>query len=436
MRADDALPAGTVSAGAEAPGPRSRLAWFMRRAWWLHSIWALSFGVGVMLFARQGLAYADKMLMVLGLSWLVLFIALRFIVGPSNRAPHEPLARRGVRVITNYVIKNLYQQMFFFLVPIYASSATFSLSSYNFWLPPVLLVFAVLSTLDLVFDNFIMERRALAAAMYGVALFGVLNMLLPLALDIGHFPALLISAGLTSPAVALLSFRLRTVFTIKGMVLTLGMSAGLGAAAWFGRAAVPPAPLAMRDGAVGHGTLSSYECLPGKKRIMRVTELDGLRCGSMISEPGGLRERIFHVWKHQGETVLRVEPTLMSECDGEVYRSFLPVPSLPADPAGKWSCVVETQDGQLVGAMRFEVVDVRGWPSMLPSILPPGPSSDLPSGLSSSITDAGAVDGTGRGTGDASTVDGSVPADAGWARDADMADADASPGHADASQVR
>src|SRR5262249_49117691 len=158
--------------------PPSRLKRLLRRIWWFHSLFALSFGVGVMLFARAGLAHADKVLVALFASWTLMFIALRFIVGPANRREQEGLTRKGVRVATNYVIKQFYQQMFFFLTPLYASSATWSLSSINWWIAPVLLICAVVSTMDLVFDNFIMERRLLASAMYGLAMFGVLNVML------------------------------------------------------------------------------------------------------------------------------------------------------------------------------------------------------------------------------------------------------------------
>ena len=150
----------------DAPPP-SRLKRLLRKAWWLDSGFALSFGVGVMLFARAGLAHADKIMMALFVSWTLMFIALRFIVGPANRREDEAFLRRGIRLATNYIIKQFYQQMFFFLTPLYASSATWSLSSWNWWLAPVLLVCAVLSTMDLVFDNFVMERRFLASAMYG-----------------------------------------------------------------------------------------------------------------------------------------------------------------------------------------------------------------------------------------------------------------------------
>jgi len=184
-----------VVAAAEAAPPPGKLKRVLRRLWWFHSFFALAFGIGVMLFARAGLAHADKVMMALFASWLVMFIALRFIVGPANRKEQEGIGRKGVRVVTNYVIKQFYQQMFFFLTPLYASSATWSLSSWNWWLAPVLLVCAVVSTMDLVFDNFIMERRFLASAMYGLAMFGVLNVMLPLVAGFTHLNGLIIAAA-------------------------------------------------------------------------------------------------------------------------------------------------------------------------------------------------------------------------------------------------
>ncbi|MBZ0238746.1 MAG: DUF2914 domain-containing protein, partial [Deltaproteobacteria bacterium] len=301
----------------------------------------------MMLFARKGLAYADKVLLVLLLSWLLMFVALRFIVGPANRGEHENVLRKGVRLGTNYVIKQLYQQMFFFLVPLYASSATWSLTSFNWWMAPVLLVCAVVSTMDLVFDNVIMERRWLASAMYGLAMFGVLNVVLPLVFHFTHLTGLLIAAAATPVAVALLTFSVRSVLSFQGIVITLGTTLGLFAAVAYGRAAIPPAPLAMPETSVGHGTFGSYECLPASKHVVGQDQLDGLRCGSMLVEPGGVKEDVVHVWRHRGRTVARLVPTVL-HCDGEavVYRSELK--ELPPDPLGKWQCVTETVGGQLV----------------------------------------------------------------------------------------
>ncbi|MEZ4402691.1 MAG: hypothetical protein R3B06_21905 [Kofleriaceae bacterium] len=83
---------------AWARASAGKLQRLIKKIWWFHSLFALSFGVGVMLFARHGLAYADKLLMVLFLSWLIMFVALRFIVGPANRSDDERFLRKGLRL--------------------------------------------------------------------------------------------------------------------------------------------------------------------------------------------------------------------------------------------------------------------------------------------------------------------------------------------------
>ncbi|MBL4634966.1 MAG: hypothetical protein JKY56_13925, partial [Kofleriaceae bacterium] len=76
-----------MSASETTPKAGGKLQRIMQKIWWFHSFFALSFGVGVMAFARKGLAHADKVLIALGLSWILVFVAFRFIVGPANRSP-------------------------------------------------------------------------------------------------------------------------------------------------------------------------------------------------------------------------------------------------------------------------------------------------------------------------------------------------------------
>jgi hypothetical protein len=343
----------------------------LRRLWWFHSFFALSFGIGVMLFARAGLAHADKVMMALFASWLVMFVALRFIVGPANRREQESVGRKGVRVVTNYVIKQFYQQMFFFLTPLYASSATWSLSSWNWWIAPLLLICAVISTMDLVFDNFIMERRMLAAGMYGLAMFGVLNVLLPLVAGFDHLTGLVIAALATPTSVALLSFSVKQVLSPQGVLLTVGMSGALLGAVWYGRAFIPPAPLAMPETSIGHGTRGSYECMPASKHEMRANQLDGLRCGSLLREPGGIKEGVVHVWSHRGVELTRITPEQL-RCDGDgiVFRSEFPAQLMPADPTGAWSCATFTLGGQLVGVRKLQILTNSG-ETAAPPVRPP-----------------------------------------------------------------
>jgi hypothetical protein len=348
-----------VGAAAEADPPPSRFRRVLRRLWWLHSTVALTFGVGVMLFARAGLHYADKVMMALLASWLLLFVALRFITGPANRRDDEHVVKKGLRVATNYVIKQFYQQMFFFLTPLYASSATWSLQSFNWWLAPILLVCAIVSTMDLVFDHFVMERRWLASAMYGLAMFALLNVLMPLVAGVDHLTGLIIAAAATPASVALLSFSVRQVLSPQGALITLGTTGLLLAGVWYEPAIIPPAPLAMPETSVGHGTAGEWECLPASAHRIRDDQLANLRCGSLVREPGKPKERIVHVWTLRGRPLVELEPERLacdSDNDSEVWVSVFPPDKLPKDPHGTWSCKTYTLGGQLVGVRKFDVV--------------------------------------------------------------------------------
>jgi len=336
--------------------PRGRFERFVRRLWWLHSFWALAFGVGVIVYARKGLAHPDKLLLAVAISWLLVFIALRFIVGVDNVSPEDRFYKKGLRVATNYVIKNLYQQMFFFLVPFYFASTTWSLESRNWWLAPLLLVCAVLSTMDLVMDNFIMQRRAVAAILYGICLFAVLNLVLPIALQLSHSDALMVAMVSTAPAVALLTFPLRSVCSPVGLMLTIGATLALGGAGWYGHRWIPPAPLAMRRGAVSHGTEGSREIVGEHHDRIAAGQLSGLRCTTWLDQPGGVHDELEHVWIHGGREWRRTQPSARPApvSGGVVLRSRLV--SLPADPTGEWTCAVETGGGQLIGRLEFVVV--------------------------------------------------------------------------------
>jgi hypothetical protein len=234
------------------------------------------------------------------------------------------------------------------------------------------------STMDLVFDNFIMERRLLASAMYGLAMFGVLNVMLPLVAGLDHLTGLVIAAAATPASVALLSFSIKQVVSPQGALLTVTLTAALLGAVWFGRIFVPPAPLAMTETSVGHGTVGSYECLPGSKHVMRAHQLDQLRCGSLLREPGGIKEAVVHSWSFHGRELVRVTPERL-KCDGDgvVFRSFFPDGLLPKDPTGKWSCTTYTIGGQLVGVRKFEVATKEGASvEDLPDTLPSTPPAD------------------------------------------------------------
>src|SRR5262249_51167953 len=98
------------------------------------------------------------------------------------------------------------------------------------------------------------------------------------------------------------------------------------------------------------------------KHRIRTDQLDGLRCGSMLREPGGVKEDVIHIWTRRGREIARVTPEHMrcEDGDGEIFRSFFPRGELPGDPTGRWACTTMTIGGQLVGVRKFEVVTPDG----------------------------------------------------------------------------
>jgi hypothetical protein len=141
--------------------------------------------------------------------------------------------------------------------------------------------------------------------------------------------------------------------------------------------------------------------------VLRASQLDGLRCGSLLREPGGLKEDVVHVWTHDGREVDRQIPTRLP-CDGDdaVFVSFLPDVRIPKDPIGKWSCTTFTEGGQLVGVRKFEVIRRTG-PEGLPAV-PGAGSGSAGSGSAGSGAGSGSAGSAGSAASGAASASGSA----------------------------
>jgi hypothetical protein len=253
---------------------------------------------------------------------------------PGQPRADEKLIKKGVRLGTNYIIKQLYQQMFFFLVPLYGASATWSLSSWNWWMAPVLLVCAVVSTMDLVFDNVIMERRWLASAMYGLAMFGVLNVVLPLVFGVTHADGL---SGRRRGDAA--GGRAADLLGARGALRARRGGHRRRPARCSRRsptagARFPPAPLAMPETAVGHGTRGSYECLPPSKHVVRSTGSTGCAAARCWSSPVGSRRTSSTSGATATSRCASCRCGCRATATASVFVSELPPAALPPDPRG------------------------------------------------------------------------------------------------------
>lgn len=318
--------------------------------WWMHSLYALSLGVFVVMFARKGFDHARWLVLTLSIVWILLVVFYRV----AHRDLDTATTGQKVRfLVMTYALKNMYQGMLFFSLPFYWESTTFSAP--NRWFVVAIGVCAVLATFDIVFDHFLMKRRWLAVTFYGWTLFAVLNVAIP-----AMFPrvrtsvTLMAAAACTVIAFASLNMPLRTFVRWRTQALLLPVAALAAALMWLGRVAIPPVPLHLKSWAV------SPLLIEGDRPAMAITAIHrslvpALHGETMVVAPGGSGDELVHVWRHNVEEVDRARVLPIPTDDPNVFSLRSKLRKVPEDPVGNWSIDVETLDGQLVGRATFRV---------------------------------------------------------------------------------
>lgn len=336
-----------------------------RKLWWLHSAYALGLGIAVVSFAQKGFDQARWLAASASAAWLLVVLFFR-VFGSGRAQTHHhhaaPKARLRFFAMT-YALKNLYQGMFFFLLPFYWKSTSFD--SPNAWFVVLLGVCALLSTLDIVFDRVVFKFRALASVFHAVALFGCLVLVVPaLFPDTRTLTSLLVATAITVVAFWTIHVDLAMLRDRRWIALFAATVAAAIGIAYGGRTAIPPVPMYVAHGGVGPIVLDDGR-LGMEVHDLHSSVIDKLIAITDVVVPGGKGDRLLHVWRHDGQEVhrateltTRVAAPADSKDKGTIrLRSALTEGQLPTRLFGKWSVDVETQDGQLVGRVSFTVAE-------------------------------------------------------------------------------
>lgn len=312
--------------------------------WWLHSLWALAFGIGVMWLGTRNFAYLRLAILHVAIIWIT-SMALPYIVRSGSLSS---VWRQRAQLVINYLNKNLYQQLLFFILPIYWLSTT--PGSRNVLFAVLLATAAVLSTMDLIYDRHLAMRRVLTALFFAFSVFAGAAAALPILWQIQSVTALWMAAIIASVGATTLivsESRLdwqRTWFAGGLIVLSLFVLVE------YGRPLIPPAPLRVQS--AEFGSQVDLTSGPRIREAIATTPTDPrgqVYVVIAIYAPRGLHDRVRHVWYHDDELLKR---SRWYEVDGgrrEGYRLWTPL-SLSSDLAGQALHVdVETEGGQLIG---------------------------------------------------------------------------------------
>ncbi len=329
-----------------------------RMLWWLHSVYALALGISVVLFASKGFAHARWLTISLGVVWIVVILFFRLFGDGKNQAVTDPKAKMRFYVMT-YVLKNLYQGMLFFLLPFYWRSAVWD--SPTMWYVVVLAVCALLSTLDVVFDQLLMKWKIAASLFYFLTLFCCLNLVIPaLFPNTRSLVTLVLAGGIASLAFWTMHIPFRFLGRPWIVALLVGWTLASLAGSYFGRSLVPPVAMHVEKGAVGPRMLDDGRLAMEASTLHTSLIVEHLWAVTDVYIPGGKGDRLVHVWRRDGEVVQRstdVDASPSGTTGTVRLRSLLLPQNIPENRAGHWLVDVETEDGQLVGRVAFDVIE-------------------------------------------------------------------------------
>lgn len=315
-----------------------------RLLWWMHSGYALLLGVFVMWLGSRKFVYLRVIVFYIAFIWVSsLFLPA---LGRSTRITEKWRAR--IRLVVNYFNKNFYQQLLFFVLPLYYSSATSG--SRNMLFVGLVAVSAVLSTMDIVYDRYVSARWPLTALFFAFNLFACINVMLPVLWSVSNYWALWISGVLALAGFGSILYRWSGWPRLTLKLTLAGSAVVLGVLIFYFGPLIPPAPLRLTSAEFGRSIkglviVQPLEPLPsGPGKVLALTA---------IRAPLGLHEQIRHCWYLDGKLLFASAYHTVTGGREEGYRFWTQITWKDAFKGKELLVDVETRGGQLIGRTRL-----------------------------------------------------------------------------------
>lgn len=309
---------------------------------WFHSFYALVLGIGVMWLGTRDFNFIRIAIYEITFIWLSNLVVPALLV-------HGGISlkwKNRIRLAINYFNRNFYQQILFFVLPLYYMSTTPGSGNMIFII--FVAVSAVLSTMDIVYDRYLSVKGIILSLFFAFNLFVSIYVMLPILWGVRSVHAVRISALFAFLGFATFCFKLTHVNAGKKWITTAIAALMIFLLSEFGRPFIPPAPLRLQKVEFGkeidRETLTVktlYSSLPpGTNKIYLVTT---------ISAPLLLKERVRHSYYINGERVYSSRYFHIAGRGKKGFRVWTFYTLKNVKPGSLLKITVETEGDQLIG---------------------------------------------------------------------------------------
>lgn len=260
--------------------------------------------------------------------------------------------------LLSFATQLVHQESLFFVVPFFVITTVWNGGQVVF--TTLLVIAAFVSIVDPIYYPWLAAKRWLYFIFHGVTLFAVLLTALPIIFHLPTPKTYVLSLGiailLSLPGVVrALPFNWwkRSVLTLVGILVVVAI--GLFVRGW-----IPPATLRLTEVAVTDQMNDRSRSPENSLKVLTVDQLrSGLYAYTAIRAPRGLNERIYHVWRRNGRTVDKIALDISGGREAG-YRAWTHKMNFPPYPSGRWQIHVVTEANQVIGILRFRVVESPG----------------------------------------------------------------------------
>lgn len=267
--------------------------------------------------------------------------------------------------LVSFATQMVHQESLFFVIPFFFMTTAWNTAQMVF--TTYLIVAAFISIVDPIYYRWLAPRRWLYFIYHGITIFAVLLTALPIIFQLptpkAYFYSLLIAVMLTLPKVsrALELVLWKRIFVVI-LLATAASCLGLLIRPW-----IPPATLWLTEVAITDQIDTEDRSPVNIFRTLSAEQLNqGIYAYTAIHAPRGLQERIYHVWIHNGEVIDKVALDITGAREAG-YRSWSHKENFPENSVGRWKIEVTTEANQVIGVLRFQVVDTINSPPIPPS---------------------------------------------------------------------